>query len=289
MRMTVRMAGYQAHLRLDTASALDLAGFVVEGIDLSPGAAIPSDGDPRIDHALRGFLFTCGPDHIRHPEPLDRPGGPGAAAAYPLHGSLAGTPVAAEAVTAIDSGVEARFSCLLADGGRAEIARRWTTTEDGWVRLEDRVTNPGTTGFPVLWMYHLNLAGHLLGQSTGIEGAMLPGGRLGWRFGEGPSAHCCLLAHGTSQEGRASVRLGPLEALGGLWLEVAFPTDTLPFLQMWRCQRDGANVLSLEPVSHRIAKRPDLAQAGELPDLPPGGSVDFALAFRLIRRGDGGG
>jgi hypothetical protein len=75
---------------LDRQSALDIGAFVVDGLDISPGAAIPSDGDRRIDQALQGFFFTCGPDHIRHPEPID---GFDDGRRFPLHGSLCGTPV----------------------------------------------------------------------------------------------------------------------------------------------------------------------------------------------------
>ncbi|MCG5476591.1 MAG: DUF4432 domain-containing protein, partial [Sinorhizobium fredii] len=83
-------SGADSHILFDRASALDIAAFVTAGIDLSPGDAIPSDGDSRIDRALAGFLFTCGPDHIRHPEPVE---GRDDGTRYPLHGSLAGTPV----------------------------------------------------------------------------------------------------------------------------------------------------------------------------------------------------
>src|SRR4051794_5188481 len=75
---------------LDRQSALDIGAFVVDGVDISPGIAIPSDGDRRIDHALQGFLFTCGPDHIRHPEPIE---GDTEGLLFPLHGSLCATPV----------------------------------------------------------------------------------------------------------------------------------------------------------------------------------------------------
>lgn len=74
-------------LSLDEGSVFDIGSCVVDGIDLAPGRAIPDDGDPRIDHSLEGFLFTCGPDHIRHCAPVA-----GADAFYPLHGSLSANP-----------------------------------------------------------------------------------------------------------------------------------------------------------------------------------------------------
>ena len=76
-------------LTLDESSVLDIGACIVEGNNLAPGRAIPDDGDPRIDHSLEGFLFTCGPDHIRHPELMpDSFEG----RRYPLHGSLSSHP-----------------------------------------------------------------------------------------------------------------------------------------------------------------------------------------------------
>ena len=75
--------------------------------------------------------------------------------------------------------------------------------------------------------------------------------------------------------------LGPFEALAGRSLVVRFFTGTLPFLQVWRCQIGTANVIGIEPVSHRLAKRTELAAAGEMPMLEPGGTVEYALAFQV--------
>ncbi len=72
-----------------------------------------------------------------------------------------------------------------------------------------------------------------------------------------------------------------MPGLKGRALRVRFRTDTLPFLQMWRCQRGGANVVSIEPASHRLAKRPQLAANGELDPLQPGQSRDYSLAFTV--------
>jgi hypothetical protein len=118
----------QGYLLFDRSSALDIAAFVVAGIDLSPGDAIPSDGDPRIDRALAGFLFTCGPEHIRHPEPV---AGRGDGARYPLHGSLAGTPVTRTemspdgicciAVTEVDSPAAAGRPSSVAGGSKRTV------------------------------------------------------------------------------------------------------------------------------------------------------------------------
>ncbi|WP_018234598.1 DUF4432 family protein [Ensifer sp. BR816] len=272
-------SGADSHLLFDRSSALDIAAFVSAGVDLSPGAAIPSDGDRRIDRALAGFLFTCGPDHIRHPEPVE---GRGGHVRYPLHGSLAGTPVSRTEMSLDGLRCSALTEVDLACGGRAAIERVWQVDEHGHgVMLTDRVVNIGASAFAPMVMYHMNIAGGLLGDETRIESASLEGGSLAWRFGEGESAHFCRAAV-AGDERWAEVSLSALPGLQGRSLDVRFLTDTLPFLQMWRCQRGGANVISIEPASHRLAKRIELAASGELDLLEPGQSRDYALAFGVV-------
>lgn len=267
------------HILFDRLSALDIAAFVVDGVDLSPGAAIPSDGDPRIDRALQGFLFTCGPDHIRHPEPID---GSEAGARYPLHGSLAGTPVKHTHMSADATLCIATVEINLADGGHALLERRWQVDADRHqVMLEDRLTNTGARAFPPMMMYHLNIAGRLAGNETRIVSPSFAEGARDWRFGEGESAHFCIPAH-MGADGWSEVALSPLAGLGGRRLTVRFRADTLPFLQMWRCQRGAADVVSIEPASHRLAKRPELHAAGELTLLEPGQTRTYALGFGVV-------
>lgn len=268
----------EVYLLFDRSSALDIAAFVVAGVDLSPGDAIPSDGDPRIDRALAGFFFTCGPDHIRHPEPVE---GRGDGACYPLHGSLPGTPVAGTDMASAGSHCTAITEVALACGGRAAIERCWRVERGGQsVLLEDRVVNIGPTAFAPMMMYHMNIAGRLLGEETRIESPSVEGGSLAWRFGEGERAHFCLPAV-VGADAWAEVSLSPLPGLAGRSLHVRFRAETLPFLQMWRCQRGSADVISIEPASHRLAKRAELFAGGELDLLEPGGSRDYALAFAI--------
>ncbi|TCP90433.1 uncharacterized protein DUF4432 [Rhizobium sp. PP-CC-2G-626] len=273
MRMDGSHDGKIVTLLLDPASAMDVAALVVDGIDLSPGHAIPSDGDPRIDQALKGFLFTCGPDHIRHPEPTANGG------RYPLHGSLSGTQVPTETLTATESMCLAIVDIRLVDGGRARLTRRWSMTQ-GAVHLEDRIENIGGAPFPPMWMYHLNIAGRFFDGNTRIRGDMVPDGSQGWRFGDGESAH--VLFPAVADDGWARVGIGPFPALGHRILDIRFKTDSLPFLQMWRCQRGDADVVSIEPVSHRIAKRSALSESGALSMLMPGEAIAYELLFGLI-------
>lgn len=266
------------HLLLDRQSALDIGAFVIDGCDLSPGAAVPSDGDSRIDRALPGFLFTCGPDHIRHPEPV---GLAGAGGIFPLHGSLCGTPVTWAQMSDDPGrpGCRAQTDVALADGGKARVERLWSVDREGLsVTLSDHVTNTGEAPFAPMMMYHMNFAAGLFGDDTRISGRMVPGGEAPWRFGDGISSVDCMPAE-PDGDGFARVRLGPIDAIGGRSLHLRFAAETLPFLQMWRSERDGANVFSLEPASHRLAKRTELMSAGEMPLLQPGGTKQYRLAF----------
>ncbi|WP_428429339.1 DUF4432 family protein [Pararhizobium sp.] len=266
---------------LDRQSALDIGAFVVDGVDLSPGTAIPSDGDTRIDHALQGFFFTCGPDHIRHPEPIE---GSDDGQTFPLHGSLCGTPVGQTRMSAPGEppGCTAQTDVVLANGGTASISRQWSVNADtAEVMLLDCVTNTGDRPFAPMLMYHMNIGGWLAGAETQICGTMFGDEKRPWRFGEGDRGLFCLPAVPGAEDGWAQVTLGPFEALAGRSLAVRFSTHTLPFLQVWRCQIGAANVIGIEPVSHRLAKRAELAAAGEMPMLEPGGTIEYALAFQI--------
>ncbi len=83
-------AGRGPIIHLDPTSVMDIGSCIVANTDIAPGRAIPDDGDARIDHSLEGFLFTCGPDHIRHPVPID---GDASGKRYPLHGSFSSHPL----------------------------------------------------------------------------------------------------------------------------------------------------------------------------------------------------
>ncbi|MCX8996495.1 DUF4432 family protein [Rhizobiaceae bacterium BDR2-2] len=266
-------------LFLDRASVLDIGKLFVAGRDVSPGRAIPDDGDPRIDHSLEGFLFTCGPDHIRHPEPVE---GASDGSLYPLHGSFSASP--AENVLMECCGDDAvcrgEVPVRLASGGHARLYRVWRIDgATGEVFLEDRLVNDGARPFAPMLMYHMNLAAGLLDAGTRLQGDMLEGGSLPWAFGEGDGGVFCIPA---GEAGQAEVRLGPVAALSGLTLRVRFATATLPFLQVWRNQSAPADVLGIEPASHRWTGRSELATRGELVALQPGEALDYRLSFAFI-------
>ncbi|MDS7597567.1 aldose 1-epimerase family protein [Agrobacterium tumefaciens] len=273
--------GRSPRVFLDETSVLDIGSLFVGDIDIAPGRAIPDDGDPRIDHSLEGFLFTCGPDHIRHPERIE---GDAAGRKYPLHGSFSSHPakIVASEVTEANALVRAEVPVTLADGGTALLERVWRIDgASGEVSLADRVTNTSDDARPVFHMYHMNIGARLFDDGVRVEGAMLDNGGHGWRFGAEPGSVFCVDARQNDTDW-AELTLGPIAAIGGRSLKVAFRTDTLPYLQMWRNQKAPANVLGIEPVSHRWVGRAELEKAGEFQVLKPGESLSYGLRFSIL-------
>ena len=274
--------GQGPRLTLDPGSVLDIGACIVGGIDLSPHRAIPDDGDPRIDHSLEGFLFTCGPDHIRHPDLIE---GRSDGAKFPLHGSFSGHAARILQTTTLANGdalCEAEVAVACANGATALLRRRWRiNAATGEVHLDDRVTNDGAEPFPVFLMYHMNLGAKHFDEGVHLSGAMLEGGGFPWAFGEGDGGVFCVPA-GQPGEEWAELRLGPIAAIGGRSLKVSFRTDTLPYLQVWRNQAAPAHVLGIEPVSHPWLPRVELAGRGEFIWLQPGESRDYALRFAFV-------
>jgi len=264
-------------LMLDETSVLDIGGCMVEGIDIAPKRAIPDDGDPRIDHSLEGFLFTCGPDHIRHRQPIPETDGK----IYPLHGSASGH--AAKVLwTRFENGnaeCRADIDITTVEGLPQRIERLWRIDgETGEVSLEDRVVNTSDQKVPTFLMYHMNIGGKWLDAATRLEGRMLDGGGFPWTFGEEPGGIFCVESPAT-EDGFAEVRLGPIAVIGGKTLRVRFRADTLPHLQIWRNQKAPAHIIGIEPVSHRWVLRHELEAAGEFDWLKPGESRSYGLRF----------
>jgi hypothetical protein len=268
-------------LMLDDTSLMDIGGCVVDGIDIAPKEAVPDDGDARISHSVQGFLFTCGPDHIRHREPI--PGDPDGKT-FPLHGSAAGH-AATVLWTRFENGnaeCRADIEIVSVDGLPARIERYWFIDgQTGEAYLTDRVINTSDRTVPTFLMYHMNIGGKWFDDATRLEGAMLEEGGFPWRFGKAGGDIFCVEAPATDR-GLAEVRLGPIAAISGKTLRVRVKADTLPHLQVWRNQTAPADVLGIEPVSHRWLGRSELEAAGEFVMLAPGESRDYALSFAFV-------
>jgi hypothetical protein len=274
--MKALSSGVGPRLLLDEGSVMDIGSCFVGTVDLAPGRAIPDDGDPRIDHSLEGFLFTCGPDHIRHPELIT---GDQQGRRYPLHGSYSSHPAQILFWDAQEAECRVRVPVIMATGEPAELERHWRIDPaSGEVCLHDKVTNTGSRPFAPVHMYHMNVGAWLFDEGVKLSGPMLEGGGLPWAFGAEPGSVFCVPA-ASQGEAWAEITLGPIAAIGGLTLRVKFKTDTLPYLQIWRNQKAPAHVLGIEPVSHRLASREELARSGELEVLAPGQSIEYALRF----------
>ncbi|TDK38899.1 DUF4432 family protein [Rhizobium deserti] len=272
--------GLGPKLFLDEGSVFDIQGCFIGDTDLSPGRSIPDDGDSRIDHSLEGFLFTCGPDHIRHPEPI---AGAAEGKTYPLHGSFSAHPAKIMFWDAQggDAECRAQVDVTMATGEPAQLDRHWRIDGmTGEVCLLDKVTNTGTKAFAPVHMYHMNIGAWLFDEHVRLSGQMLEDGVLPWSFGPDPGSVFCVPARQDGEQW-AELCLGPIAAIGGLTLKVKFKTDTLPHLQVWRNQKAPAHVLGIEPVSHRLASREELARQGELVMLKPGESIEYALKFHF--------
>lgn len=268
-------------LMLDPDSLMDIGACVVDGHDLAPGRAIPDDGDPRIDHSLEGFLFTCGPDHIRHPEPIT---GSPTGARYPLHGSFSSHPARILRTQFENGGAECQVEVDVrtAIGLPALLRRHWRIDGvTGEVHLEDTVVNASDVAMPVFQMYHMNIGGKWLDDGVRLSGRMLEHGGFPWTFGEETGGVFCVSA--AASDGQwAEIALGPIAAIGGKTLRVRFKSETLPFLQVWRNQQAPADVLGIEPVSHRWVPRGELEKSGEFNILQPGESRSYGLNFAFV-------
>lgn len=263
---------------LDEGSALDIGSCKLEGVEIAPGDAVPDDGDARILHSVAGFLFTCGPDHKGHPEPVE--GMP--EKSFPLHGSMAANAVAdmRERRSGDLREIGAHVNVSLAQGGAADVFRVWQIDEKtGTVTLRDTVTNTGEVPYPPMLMYHMNIGGRLFSDDTKLAGSTFEGGQIGWKFGEGDGHVFCVQAVDEPEGGVAKVVLGPISGAGNKLLTVRFLTDTLPHLQMWRNQAGHCNVLGIEPASHPWKKRTELAEMGLMTMLAPGESRRYGLSF----------
>ncbi|MBB6484920.1 DUF4432 family protein [Rhizobium lusitanum] len=268
-------------LALDETSVLDIGACIVDGNDLAPGRAIPDDGDPRVDHSLEGFLFTCGPDHIRHPQPMT---GAFEGKRYPLHGSFSSNPAKVLWTKFENGNAECRadINVVTAEGRAARLERHWRIDgSTGEVSLVDRVINTSGEAMPVFLMYHMNIGGKWFDDGTRLTGQMLEDGSLPWAFGKEGGDIFCVPAREKEQDW-AQVSLGPVAAIGGKSLRVRFGAETLPFLQVWRNQQEPANVLGIEPVSHRWVSRAELQEAGEFNILQPGEARNFMLNFAFV-------
>jgi hypothetical protein len=197
-------------LMLDETSLMDIGGCVVEGIDIAPKEAVPDDGDARISHSVQGFLFTCGPDHIRHRDTIP---GRSDGKVYPLHGSAAGH--AAKVLwTKFENGnaeCRADIDIVTVEGlagpHRAALVHRRPDGRGASERQGDQHQRPDGADLPDVPHEYRR---QMVRRWTRLEGAMLEGGGFPWRFGKDGDIFC--VEAPATENGLAEVRLGPIAA-----------------------------------------------------------------------------
>lgn len=249
---------------LDRGQALDLRHVLVSGVDLAPGLQAPCQPDGLIGRALQGFMFTCGPDHIRQAAKGMGPGGH--IRVWPQHGSLLRAPPCE--VIRHEDGLATQITISLPCGGRARLCRRWRMdpSRQG-VTLTDCLENCGTSDWAPMIMYHLNFGGGQLTRATTLV--------AGRRKTPVPMAmeerHCCLPAPSDRR-----VRIAPLASVPA-GVEIGF--SGLDWLQTWRHRGRHGDVFSVEPASHDRRPREQLGPA--LTTLRPGEGREYRLCLRV--------
>ncbi len=257
-------AGVRA-LAFDTGGGLAFWALEGRGLDLAtlswrgmscawqgPGGFVRPGLHPAESEAGQGFLrsfsgllVTCGLGHTRQP-----------ANGYPLHGRLPFTPArliaAGEDWAVAEPYLYAETELLDAvPGGENWHLRRRLEAPigGGLIRLTDTVTNRSNEARPQPILYHINLGYPLLRPGTvlSLDGADLarppdtpdPTAR--------PVVNCQRSAGGDWSVVRVSAPTG--EGWPATQLEIAFATDTLPWLQLLEDYRPGMNLVAIEPAN----------------------------------------
>lgn len=220
----------------------------------SPNPVDPGPGADWEQRFLGGLLATCGPDNIG--EPRDGHGQHGThhlSHAYDVRWWRERT---ADAVVVHVVGTVAHTSL---GGPRIVVERHLTlATDDGWVQVDDVVTNVGDQPAGVPLLYHVNLGAPLLAPGSRLAvGAgrtstrePLPAGREPLVMPAPAPALAPVVAEHrdlVSSDGRAQAVLTGTGA--GLEVVVQWTAVTLPRLCTWSWPAAGAWVLGVEPTN----------------------------------------
>lgn len=262
--------GEGTRLGFDVAQGLDLRHVVFGGVDLAPRAA--GVWEPGSRRPLDGFMFTCGPDHIR--QPVSETTADGTTVNWPLHGSFVGS--SAERIcfeeTRAGYALGAFVAVNAADGATYEIQRRYDISKAPLtICLTDSISGIGRSLIRPMIMYHVNFEGRFLGKGAAVSASA-------WAAGiprhEGVERHC---ARFTPSEARIVLTQAPVAAV-----TVATRSETLGWLQVWRQKSALGEIVSVEPVSHALLPRAELAARGLLNALGPGETREYSMQLRFL-------
>ena len=231
------------------------------------------DGGRGFDRSFSGFLVTCGLDHIRQPSDAD-----------PLHGRL---PFSPASVLACGESWDREEPVLFCEG---EVTQ-WRYGAEGLrlrrrieapigkceVRITDVVENLTSRKSRHQLLYHFNLGYPAISAGTevhlGTEVILAP---IAFPDLSAESESTC---HAAAQHpvGRCTVR-SPV--LGGSFFqtEFAFPTENLPWIQIWRDLRPRVGVLAIEPCT---SEKIGLGQSGEGRPLEAGEHREYHVEISM--------
>lgn len=282
--------------------ALDIGRFAYNGLSLawqSPtGFPHPAYYEAHAANWLRSFgggmLATCGLDHF---------GPPNEDAGQELgqHGRVGNLPAShvgyrtewVDGAYVLEISGEVRQAAVFAEN---IVMRRRIRTQLGSnrVQITDRVTNEGFQAQPHMMLYHFNTGFPLVSpeskvridsQETTPRDAAAEPGIDTWDQIDAPT-------HGYAEQvfrhvprvagdGTARAELGN-PALG-ITLRITYAAGSLPYLYQWKMMGEGEYVVGLEPSNcATLGGRAAAREAGLLPVLEPGESVDYALELAVI-------
>lgn len=299
--------GLEAEIIIDRT--FDIGRLVLNGTTLSWHAPCGYRSAAHIDaHAqdgqgfltgMSGLLCTCGFDHIRQPETesaMHAPLYPNAEILYPLHGGGAFQPARLIGYGVEEDGDHPMIWCegeviqSMLFRGALRLRRRIEMPLGGTtLTLTDTVTNIGPNEQPSMMLYHINLGYPLVDEASVMEidnaecVSASPDHDPLSAYGASPDVPMAEISvhRQAGQGGMAHCTLRNPD--NGLGLNVAYSTDTLPYLQLLRVRGDGYNLISIEPCSTKARTRQQARDANEMPLLQPGESRQFTVAFTPTR------
>lgn len=234
-----------------------------------------ADAGRGFNRSLSGFLVTCGLEHIRQPSD-----------GSPLHGRLPGTPARllaqGEDWDRDEPILYAESEAVQAAYGREHLRlRRRIEAPVGGTRLSllDRVENGSGAPGPHALLYHMNFGYPGIGPGTTVSLDDVP--RLGPLAFADPRASPAVTCLGAGPAPRARCTVRPPKGTAGVWIEIAFDTQTLPFVQFWTDMRPGIGVLAVEPCT--TDRRPDGTSDGGIL-LEPGEVRNYRIDITFAER-----
>lgn len=274
--------------------ALDIGAATFDGVPLawlsSTGFAGPGSYEPTGRGWLRtfggGLLTTCGLDSFGPPAD-DEEGNAG------MHGRIGHLPARVTSAEATWDRVTVsgtvRQTAVFAEN---LVLRRRVTTEIGSsaVRVEDTVTNEGSSSSPHMVLYHVNLGWPLLDEGSVVEIPHAsseprdPDARSGLEHQHEIGAPVAgfreqVFVHRAGTERFARVTNDKRR----LRFTLRY-SHTLPAIFQWKMTAEQHYVLGLEPANtSEIQGRAAARAAGRLPRLEPGESVDYRVDLEVER------